>query len=656
MRSLRRTVDRSKLSMLLVLAAVALPSTSASALDPFVDATAMLNNPDLTSGVAIAVADMDGNGLDDIVRLDDTDTLQIEYQQDDGSFVLYDFGFISGASWSIAIADVDGNGYADIYTGGAYDETKILLANATGDEYTLTNVIGPDVFAQCSSFADMDNNGTLDLFVCHDDGLSAPFNGDGAGNFSWDLALINPQSDGGVTDQDHSGNYGNVWTDYDNDGDIDLYIAKCRLGINQPDDPRRLNVLYRNDGGGAWTQVAADVGLQPQQQSWAMDFADIDNDGDMDAFLLNHSSQMGVLSRFFENMGPADVGMFQDITMATGVNADLVDIDLGIQAHFEDFDNDTFVDLLVTGRSGEHRLFFNNGDHTFTPDLAAFPTGGLAIQSAAVGDLDGDGFPDVVAGFATNFNTPSGNPDRLFLNAGNANNYIDVQLTGMTSNLDGIGARIEIVGEWGTQIRDVRAGESYGINNSRTAHFGLGTSEAIETLTVRWPSGQVDVAENPPVNVTVQITETCPDVFYTDADGDGYGDPDAPVTACLPPEGAVEDMTDCADDDANAFPDNPEACDGIDNDCDGEIDEDFPATCGGGSSSGGAGTDGSGDGTSAPGDASADGTGGTGGSDDGAAENEDDGGCGCRTDDRRSGPGLLMLLGLWGLAARRRRA
>ncbi|MEM9454195.1 MAG: FG-GAP-like repeat-containing protein [Myxococcota bacterium] len=639
-------------------AGTALVASPAHALDPFTDGSSLLNNPTLTSGVAIGVTDMNGDGLDDIVRLDDAEIVEIEYQLPDGSFDHYVFGDLPGSQWGMALGDVDRNGYVDIFTSGAYNGHKLLRANDAGNDFDLTVMMQPELFTQCVNFADIDNNGTLDLFVCHDDGLSAPMNNDGTGEFTYDLGLINTES---TVPSDNSGNYGSVWTDYDSDGDLDLYIAKCRLFVADPMDGRRLNLLFENDGNGNYTDVAEQVGLRPGAQSWSMDFGDIDNDGDMDAFLLNHD----MLSQLYINQGPGEAqGTFVDATADSGMTDDLAAIGLGIQAYFEDFDNDTFLDLLVTGRDGEHRLFMNNGDHTFTAQVDPFPTDGLGVQSAAVGDLNADGFRDVMAGFATGFNNPSSsNADRLFINPGNDNNWLDVQLTGVASNIGGVGARIELHGAWGVMVREVRAGEGYGIHNSLIRHFGLGATDTIDSVVVRWPSGQVDSVDNPAVlNETVHITEGCPDTWYSDTDGDGYGDADQTTTACLPPVGYVGDDTDCDDADGANFPNNAEICDGQDNNCDGQADEgldDCVPDPGGSESTEGDDPTGvptsSGSGTSNEPGTSAEGSS-TGGD---AGANDSGSGGGCRVSGSGSGSGSgaafgLMAFGLL-MGARRRR-
>ncbi|MCH9683507.1 MAG: VCBS repeat-containing protein, partial [Deltaproteobacteria bacterium] len=308
----RPSLDRTTLLWLIGLGGVLAPYSSAQAIEPFIDQTATLQNPGLTSGVAIGITDMNGDGLDDLVRLDNTSALEVEFQQEDGSFVRLDYGLIGGSAWGMALADVNGDGNTDIFAGGAYDGLKLLTANADATDYESSLLPGPGVFVQCANFADIDNDGTLDLFVCNDDGISSPYTNDGNGSFSFDFALIAAES---TIPSDNSGNYGSVWSDYDSDGDLDLYIAKCRLGVQDNLDGRRVNLLFQNDGEGNYTDVAEAAGLRPLAQSWTVDFGDIDNDGDMDAIIINHDLPSGI----YENMGPADMGTFVDITAQTGI-------------------------------------------------------------------------------------------------------------------------------------------------------------------------------------------------------------------------------------------------------------------------------------------------------------------------------------------------
>lgn len=466
----------------------------------FTNASTSLTNSTLKSGVAIGVCDMNGDQLDDIIRLSNASDLQIEYQQASGMFSNYTFGNTgSGTEWGFAMADVDDNGYNDIIVGGSYNNLKLLTANSTGSAYTSSNLSTPSIFLQNINFVDIDNNGSIDIFACHDDGVSAAYTNDGSGTMTHDTGLINATS---TVTSDNSGNYGSIWTDYDNDGDQDLYISKCRLGVTNAMDGRRLNLLFQNDGSGNYTDVASASGLRPLGQSWAASFEDFDNDGDMDCFIINHD----IRDNLYRNNGD---GTFTDITAASGIITELDSYGFGIQIIAEDFDNDTFVDILLTTRtaSGSHYLFKNNGNLTFTAMASPFPTAGLNIQSAATGDLNNDGFMDIVAGFADGFNSPSTDADILFTNNGNSNHWSKIALNGVTSNKNGIGARIELHGAWGTQIREVRSGESYGIMNSLTTHFGLGSNTAITKVVVKWPSGTIDEILNPSADQLLTIME-----------------------------------------------------------------------------------------------------------------------------------------------------
>lgn len=464
----------------------------------FSNRTNLLAYQNIYSGAPIAVADMNGDGLDDIIRLDGTENLFIDYQMASGmAFSGFSFGSTFGSQWSICIADVDGNGYNDILTGGAYNGLKLLKANASGTSYSLNIINILPIFLQGSNFVDIDNDGHIDIFACHDDGVSQAYRNNGSGDFTYDSEIINPVSS---VPSDNSGNYGSVWTDYDNDGDIDLYLSKCRLGVTNPMDGRRLNLLFENDGNGNYNDVASGAGLLPMGQSWATDFADIDNDGDMDAFIINHD----ILSGVYENNG---FGFFTNITTQTGITSDLLTAGSGIQVKFADFDNDTYVDLLITSRGPTHLLFRNNGNTTFSNLTATIPTLGNRIHSMATGDLNNDGFVDLVAGFGNGYNSPSFTNDQLYFNNGNGNNYLKVALQGTASNSNGIGARIELYGFWGIQVREVRSGESYGIMTAMTQHFGIGTIPFIDSLIVRWPSGLVDKIESPSINQTLTLIE-----------------------------------------------------------------------------------------------------------------------------------------------------
>ncbi len=136
-------------------------------------------------------------------------------------------------------------------------------------------------------------------------------------------------------------------------------------------------------------------------------------------------------------------------------------------------------------------ILLNNGDFTFTLYTADAPGPG------AIGDANNDGFVDVFNG--TNLYLQEGN---------NGNNWLKIATHGVTSNINGIGARIEINSPGiGTQIRDVMSGTGFRYMSSLNTHFGIGSDSSVNSITVYWPSGTVDVINNPGINTTIHVAE-----------------------------------------------------------------------------------------------------------------------------------------------------
>lgn len=461
----------------------------------FTDGTSLIGQ-DNFSGLAMGVIDMNGDGKDDIVQFNAARNLRIQYQNAPGQvFSTYDYGQVSNRNqWSTAIADFDQNGYNDILSGGAYDNLKIITNNNGDDSFSLAILPESNIFIQGSNFADINNDGWADIFACHDDAESRAYQNNQDGTFDFNADLISTETD---PSSDNSGNYASMWIDYDNDNDLDLYISKCRGGVTSSSDPRRINMLWQNDGNNNFTEVAGQANLKIGDQTWLTDFGDIDNDGDLDAIVINH----GTGPNLMRNNGN---GTFTEVTSGSGLLPTLAPQDFyGIQGFFRDFNNDGHLDLMVSGDN--HYIFYNNGDGTF--QNATNPFNSNQIQSFSVGDINHDGFLDLYAGYATGLNSPSSTKDRIWLNEGNSNNFLNILLKGTQSNINGIGARVELYGAWGMQIRDVRSGEGYGLVNSYTQHFGIGSSAQIDKVVVRWPSGHVDEILNPTANQFLVITE-----------------------------------------------------------------------------------------------------------------------------------------------------
>ncbi len=440
---------------LLLLSIAFVCSATLTAQVSFTNQNNLIENYPGTSSISV---DMNGDYLVDFVRVSSTG-IGIDYQQENGTFdsVFYAMTITNPPNWSVAAGDIDSNGYTDLVFGNG-SRVSFLFANDDGTGYS--EQTHPEyIFSQRSNIVDIDNDGDLDAFVCHDVDESHPYRNEGGQNMVLDQSFIQTL--------DLAGNYASLWVDYDNDGDTDMYLTKCRQGSSQG-DPERTNAMYRNNGDGTFTEVANSINMDDNAQSWATIFHDFDNDGDFDAFTVNHDFK----NRFYENDG---TGVFTDIISSTGINQD----DLGAwENQGADFNNDGFVDILS---EMSRELYINNGDMTFTGINLPFDEG-------AIGDFNNDGFLDVARG------------GDLWINDGNSNNWVKVCLQGEDSNINGIGARIIIHGEWGTQMREIRSGQGFSHMSSIIGHFGIGTNTEIEKIVIQWPSGTVDVIENPDIN------------------------------------------------------------------------------------------------------------------------------------------------------------
>lgn len=408
------------------------------------------------AGDVQGVVDMNGDGLDDAVS-PGSSSVTISYQLAGGGFstsTIITPQADHSASWSFAVGDMDANGYNDMMYGGGSGVT-FMRANATGTAYSETS-FPQYIFSQRTNFVDVNNDGHLDAFVCHDVDANVHFINDGSNNFSF--------VQGGLGET--CGNYGSIWTDYDNDGLVDCFVAKCGC------DP--VDLLMRNNGDYTFTSMGPSLGLADSHQSWSSAWGDFDNDGDMDMLIGSSSSNV---HKLMANNGD---GTFTDVTVGSGFDA-FGGQSIEWTAH--DFNNDGYVDIIGAGA-----LHYNNGDMTFSADASAPGNG-------PIGDLNNDGFLDIAAG------------SQARMNQGNDNNWIKIIPIGVQSNRNGIGARIEVVSALGTQIRDVKSGDGFAYMSTLFAHFGIGEDTAIELVRIKWPSGIVDEIEAPAINGTLTVVE-----------------------------------------------------------------------------------------------------------------------------------------------------
>lgn len=422
-----------------------------------------------TSSYNLCIVDMNGDHKDDLVGVSGN-SVKIHYQTDTpGSFAVVDFtvaGTSFMPSWSMAAGDFNKDGYNDLVLGSG-SGLSLWRSNSTGTAYT--NITpGEYIFCQRTNFADLNNDGNLDIFSCHDIAPNVYYLNNGAGGMTY----YQSNTTGGAMNLDAGGgNYATLFTDFDNDGDTDVFISKCSGPPCQ---------MFRYDGGNTYTNVSAMAGISITPiQTWSSAIADFDNDGDMDIIITASANAHHYFRNNFETTNT--LSQFTEITLGSGWDTNT---STNIDNIAYDFDNDGFVDVL----GGGNKIMFNQGDGTFAP--TSYP-----ISVGAVGDLNNDGFLDIQNGSTIRYAIPNGN------------NWLKVSLNGIQSNSNGIGARIEIYGAWGKQIRDIRSGEGFKYMSSLNGHFGLGTATTIDQVVVKWPSGIVDTYYNVPINTTLNTVE-----------------------------------------------------------------------------------------------------------------------------------------------------
>ena len=424
-----------------------------------------------TNDYNICTVDMNNDYLDDLVGVNTTN-VKIQYQNADGTFSLVNVPTAQAEndpSWSIAAGDYNKDGYNDLLYGSSQGVT-FMESDGTGTGF-LKHTPGESIFCQRTNFIDVNNDGNLDAFSCHDIAPNVYYLNDGTNNFTYYQSSITP---GALQFGSVGGNYASIWTDYDNDGDSDLFVSKCS---GPPCE------LHRNNGDGTFTNVAAQAHLNVQPvQSWSSAVADFDNDGDMDIFIGSNGSTPHMFFKNNLDTSNNTEEAFTNITAGSGWDTDSSNNRDDIAY---DFDNDGFVDIM----GGGNKIMFNKGNMTFEPSTFS------GVSLGPIGDFNNDGFLDIQNG------------NRLNISSKNANKWITVNLQGLRSNRNGIGARIEIYGSWGKQIRDVRSGEGFEFMSTLNTHFGIGAATSIEKLIIKWPSGTVDTYLNPTVNQALTAVE-----------------------------------------------------------------------------------------------------------------------------------------------------
>ena len=366
---------------------------------------------------------------------------------------------------------------------------SLLRNNCDGTFTDVTVDVGlaaPATATQAGAWADINNDGWLDLFVGNEDTKAQLFLNDGAGHFT-DIA-----AKAGVDRQTFA--KGTTAGDYDNDGWIDFYVSNY--------DGR--NLLYRNNHDNTFTERAEQAGVPGAGRGFATWFFDYDNDGWLDLYVTSYFMSVDDTVRtylalphnaptmkLYRNLGN---GRFEDVTRKVGL--DKVFMPMG--ANFGDLDNDGFQDMYLGmgtpsyASVAPHALLRNSGGQRFVDVTASSGTGEIHKgHGIAFADLDNDGDEDIVAeiGGAT---PADSHAMRVFENPGHGNDWVSLKLTGVKSNRSALGARIAVTVEQAgrgrrTFHRQVTSGGSFGASPLEQ-HIGLGRAATIVDVEVWWPT------------------------------------------------------------------------------------------------------------------------------------------------------------------------
>jgi hypothetical protein len=506
-----------------------------------------------TTGCGVAFYDYDNDGWLDIFLVNGTrlegfpsgnePTSHLFKNNRDGTFtdVTAKAGVAhSGWGQGCCVGDYDNDGWEDLFV--TYFGKSVLYHN-NGDG-TFTDVSqkagiagnGKRWNTGCA-FVDYDRDGKLDLFVANYidmDLATAPVPESGPCLYKSIMVACGPpglqggknilyhnNGDGTFTDVSEAagilnanGTYGlGVLTaDFDNDGWPDIYVA----------DDSTASALYHNKRNGKFEDVAIEAGcaLSPDgkpQAGMGVSAADYDMDGNLDIVKTNFA---GDTPSLYHNVGG---GNFEDATFTAGLGAHTQF--LGWGCGFFDMDNDGWPDILICNGHvypeveqlrteagyAQRKLLYKNLRNRHFEDISFQAGSGISDPStsrgAAFGDFDNDGDIDVV------INTVNDFPQLLRCDSKLGNNWIKVRTIGTKSNRSGIGARLtcitQVAGESKPhrQIDEVRSGGGYFSQSDLRVHFGLGRADKVDSLEIRWPSGQVDTLKDIKANQVIFVQE-----------------------------------------------------------------------------------------------------------------------------------------------------
>jgi hypothetical protein len=396
-----------------------------------------------------------------------------------------------GAAWG----DYDNDGYLDLVLVNVEEPNYLFHNNGDGSFAAVPNaalVLGT-AFYRGVSWVDYDTDGYVDIFSTIAEGQPRRLyrnNHDGTFTRITQGAILT----------DPGEFFGVAWGDYNNDGRPDLFLPQADETTGVP------SYLYRNDGGGMFTRVGApdfDGNFFGHAAAWA----DYDNDGDLDLFVSRawppgETNQTGRPNLFHRNNGD---GTFSSLASLPANDPEYAG-GTSVGCNWGDYDNDGWLDLFVVNRFGENNfLYHNNGDGTFAKITAgSLVHDGGDSWSTAWGDYDNDGFLDLFVGNieGTSFlyhNNGNDNHWLKFRLIGTRSNRAAI----------GAKVRVHatINGQSFWQMREVAASDGYMGQNSLHVHVGLGDATNADLVRIEWPSGTVQELPNVASKQFLTVTE-----------------------------------------------------------------------------------------------------------------------------------------------------
>ncbi len=434
-----------------------------------------------------------------------------------------------GFGMGCAAADFDNDGDQDILvTNFGPDQLFRNNGNGTFTEIAKQAGVAHPLWSTSAAFADYDRDGWLDLLITNYVDFTMASNKWCGDHIRKIRAYCHPDAYQGVPDvlyhNNHDGTFtdvtrkaglnepwgkglGVVFSDLDDDGDLDLYVAKDSVP----------NTLYRNDGNGTFTDVTLDSNTGYSEDgkpeaSMGVDAGDYDNDGDFDLFMVHLS---GEVNELYRNLGGL---RFDFATYPSGLGEVSLPF-VGFGTNFFDFDNDGDQDIYVANGhiidniqlfndslkyAQRDFLFENLGNGKFKDagrQHGAYFSQEYVGRGMALADMDGDGDLDVAV---------SNSDQRAILlrnDGGNGRHWLRIKLRGTRSNRDGIGAKVSVTAGGKRQVDELRSGTSYLSQNELVVHFGLGPATRAEKVEIRWPSGIVQTLSDVPADRILQVTE-----------------------------------------------------------------------------------------------------------------------------------------------------